>query len=171
MKRYFKNAVTTKANYNIVMQITYFLSYPLACFCNILGITPNFITLLSLVLGLMSCVFLCIGYFHLFLLLFLVSYFLDYVDGSLARMSGKINKSYVCPDHYSDQVKIIFSFLSFGIYYNELSLWICFFTCSTTFLLYTLLNHDYNCVKCNLQNNQNIQSFVIGKKNKIKAKF
>ena len=72
-----------------------------------LGFTPNMVTTLSIIFGLLSAAQILAGQFFLAMLLFVVAYYLDCVDGKLARkyhMTSQFGDYY---DHFGDIFKIV----------------------------------------------------------------
>ena len=68
------------------------------------NLTPNIITFLSLIIGLLSSYYLQKGNYISILLLF-ISYFLDYSDGYFARKHNMVSEFGDFFDHISDVVK------------------------------------------------------------------
>ena len=83
------------------------LSDALCPFFKKLGFTPNWITTLSLIFGLLAVYCLYKGYLWLFAILYFISYFFDNMDGNYARkynMTSKIGDYY---DHIKDIVVVL----------------------------------------------------------------
>lgn len=81
-------------------------------------ITPNYLTTLRLLFGLLSCLFLSVGeylYSNIGALCFVISNFLDHADGELARMSQKSSTFGHYYDLVSDALVNILLFLGLGI--------------------------------------------------------
>lgn len=72
-----------------------------------LNMTPNQITFLSLVFALIGSYFYCRNNFYLSIICFIVSYYLDCVDGHYARKYNMTTKFGDYFDHYSDILKIL----------------------------------------------------------------
>jgi len=68
-----------------------------------LGISPNYITLSSILVMVMSTYFFWLHNIPLSISFFLIAVFLDVLDGSLARASGKVTKFGMLLDHFSDR--------------------------------------------------------------------
>jgi phosphatidylglycerophosphate synthase len=82
-----------------------------------LGLTPNLITTISLILGLLSVYFTHIDYYTLGAILWVVSYYYDCADGKMARkykMTSKFGDKY---DHIADMIKTV---LLTVVLYNKL---------------------------------------------------
>ncbi len=80
-----------------------------------LGLTPNGLTTISLVLGLLGVYSLYKDYNFLGGLLFLISYYFDCADGKMARKYEMFSKYGDIYDHVSDLVKLILLFYVFYI--------------------------------------------------------
>ncbi len=109
---------------NPVLQLLYALTYPLALLAKRLGISANTLTALSLLTGLLAFFFLVFDQVVLFLVMWLFSYILDLVDGTVARMTKKINTLGVDIDHLSDMLKIPLVFIGFGVFYSSQTVWV-----------------------------------------------
>jgi archaetidylinositol phosphate synthase len=79
---------------NITAMRGRFIHYlePLAAFCVSLGLSPNQVSVLSLICGCATAVLYAMGYFFIGSLLLALSAVLDLVDGTVARMTGKETK-------------------------------------------------------------------------------
>ncbi len=110
---------------NQIVLIMFYLSYPLVILFEKLRITPNMVTFFSLVLGIVSILFLIIknSTTH-FMIFFFISQLLDYADGTLARKTNNINKSRIDVDHLTDVIKIFITLLGIGYYFNLKIIWI-----------------------------------------------
>ena len=95
-------------------QLAYWLVYPLRN----TFITPNFLTTLRLLFGILAGILLATGdyvYANIGACCFVVSHFLDHTDGELARLTGKISRKGYYYDLVSDAIVLIFLFLCIGI--------------------------------------------------------
>jgi phosphatidylglycerophosphate synthase len=72
-----------------------------------LGFTPNIVTTFSILFGLFSAQQIGAGHFELAAALLLIAYYLDCVDGKLARKYNMITKFGDYYDHAGDLLKII----------------------------------------------------------------
>jgi len=82
-------------DYSWITSIYRFFGLNIAKIISIIPISPNQVTILSLIFGLIGSVYLCFGEFWYYLigaLLHQISITLDYVDGSLARLRGQTSK-------------------------------------------------------------------------------
>lgn len=74
--------------------------------CKAMGLTPNMITAISLVLGFLSAYYFFIGHFATAGWILVASGALDMIDGGLARMTNQVSKEGAffdsCSDRYSE---------------------------------------------------------------------
>jgi phosphatidylglycerophosphate synthase len=132
-------------NRNIGNVILYFITRPILRIANIIGISPNGVTLASLLSALAAS--MTAIYFKnlvLFILLNTVSVLLDHVDGPLARLNNQVRKYEFRTDHYSDLIKIVFFTCSLTLFYNDWLVDIVSRVFIIIFLLFTIINHDHN---------------------------
>jgi phosphatidylglycerophosphate synthase len=152
------NKIFTKtANNNIIIWLLSYFSLPISIFLKSLRISPNLITLISVILVMISCYELIEGNFMSFALINFVAAILDICDGQVARMTNKINNTRLNIDHYCDILKICFIFFSFAIYFNNKNIWILIYILTFLYLIYNLLHLEINCInKKNSINNSKI---------------
>ena len=150
---------TPSANNNLIIWAISLLCFPFSKLLATVKISPNFITILSFILMIMSCFFLVESNLLLFSLSFIFSIFLDFCDGQVARISKKSNNTKFRFDHLSDVVKISIIYLTFGMLFNDLSSWIFFFISHLLFFLNTYLHSS-------TVNAENLQSKLNEKKKK-----
>ena len=72
-----------------------------------LGITPNIITTLSLICGLSAAALLYNKYYYSACVLWIVSYYLDNLDGYIARKYNQTSKIGDYYDHIADSIKFL----------------------------------------------------------------
>ena len=72
-----------------------------------LGFTPNMITTLSILLGILAAYMIKRGKFHSAAFLVLISYYFDCVDGKLARKHNMVTVFGDYYDHFGDMFKFI----------------------------------------------------------------
>ena len=72
-----------------------------------LGITPNIITTLSLICGLSAAALLYNKYYYSACILWIVSYYLDNLDGYIARKYNQTSKIGDYYDHIADSIKFL----------------------------------------------------------------
>lgn len=132
---------------NALLWIMYRFAYPFSFVLHKLGFSPNQITTLSTISAILAAIFLMLGCYKVWFLVFwTVSILLDFCDGTVARMSDNISKTAFRYDHMSDIFKIFVIMLAAGIYYNNLLIWLASMTACFFFMYYTLLNHELNNV-------------------------
>ncbi len=127
---------------NPLQRFLYSVAYPLALGARALGLSPNKLTAVSFVLGLLSFVALALQNSLFFFVLFAASHLLDYVDGTLARMTHKKSSFPISVDHFSDMFKLNLLFIGFGLYFSSTTIWLLASLAMFSFLYYTLLNHS-----------------------------
>lgn len=124
------------------LNFLYLLSIPLSIVFIKLKFKPDTITTFSNISAFVSFYFILFeNNFLLFSLLWLFALMLDICDGIVARKTKQQTPQGSFYDHFTDQIKIIFLFLSVGLYYDSLNIWILTFISSTLFLLYSLLSY------------------------------
>ena len=131
---------------NPILAIVYAIAYPLALLAKKIHLRPNIVTLFSFIFALLAFLALVFDKLLVFILLWLMAYILDFVDGTLARMTGQIDNSALDLDHISDVLKIVLIFLGFALYFNDNIFWILSFLSSSFYVLHTLLNHELGWV-------------------------
>lgn len=128
---------------NYLLVLMYRFAFPFSVLLNKINITPNQITTQSIVFSLLAFLSLVFDKgWVLFVVFWSISSLLDFCDGTVARMSGKINKTAFNYDHISDLLKINLVILGAGIHYNSYVTWIISFLASFFFMYYTVLNHE-----------------------------
>ena len=150
---------------NIVVSLIGRFSYPFSFIFSKIGVTPNQITTLSIILAIASAISLAISdNWQLFIWLWSISLLLDFCDGTLARMTSQTRKTAFRYDHTSDLFKIFVIILGVSIKYDDIVLWGA--AISTIFLL--LLHNSLNCelrkAKEMAQEKINFQSIISEKK-------
>jgi phosphatidylglycerophosphate synthase len=129
---------------NFILYVMYGIAYPLAFFLNLLKISPNNITILSIVVTLVGCLLLVTGNNTGFMYFWGIAVVLDFCDGTVARMSNTVSKSAFRYDHMSDLFKISVIFLSVSIYYSDAYIWVLCYCALFIYLFYTVISHDLN---------------------------
>lgn len=131
------------ADINIVQLLMYRSAYPVAALLNRFDLSPNQITTASLLCSLFA--FLALIFdpgWAWFCLFWGLSVLLDFCDGTVARMAGKVSKTAFRYDHMSDLVKISLVILGVGIRYNEILVWVLAFSAAFCFLYADALNRE-----------------------------
>jgi phosphatidylglycerophosphate synthase len=82
-----------------------------------LGFTPNMVTLLSIAFGCLTAYFVTLRKYSYAALLFLIAYYLDCVDGKLARKFGMQTEFGDALDHFGDLFK--FTIVTYALYANN----------------------------------------------------
>ena len=155
-----KKLFTPSANNNLVIWLVSLICFPISKLFVTFKISPNFVTILSFTLMIMSCSFLLQGNLFLFSLAFICSVFLDFCDGQVARIIKKCNNTKFRIDHFSDVIKISIIYLTFGILFDELNSWIFFFISYLLFFFNTYLHSSVvnaEKAKSNLLKNKKIK--------------
>lgn len=83
------------------------------------GVAPNFVSLFSLGLSLISAIFYAMGYFFIGGLTLLLSGFTDTLDGSIARITGRSNRFGALLDSTLDRYAEFFVFFGLLIHFRE----------------------------------------------------
>lgn len=71
------------------------------------GLTPNIVTTISLLVGILAAYCIYIDYYMIATILFITAYYLDCVDGKLARKYNMATDFGDYYDHFSDLFKVI----------------------------------------------------------------
>lgn len=129
--------------FNFLQHILYKISYPFSLVFSSLGLTPNTITCLSFFLCFFSGFFIIKNYHELFLICWYLSHFLDYCDGTLARITNNTTKILLRVDHLSDLIKLQITLISLSIYYSNIGVWICFSVFNIIFWISEILSEQY----------------------------
>ena len=95
---------------------------PLTKFLSKVGITPNVITSLSIILIFPACYFLIIHENFLFLALFIFISFLDALDGAVAEKTNMSTKFGAFYDAFADRIVESIVYLSIAIAYENLAI-------------------------------------------------
>lgn len=128
---------------NFIQVIIYRLAYVFAHLFRFLNLKPNHITLLSFLLCLLSIFYLYNKNVTLFLIFWYISHFLDYCDGTLARLTGEKTKFLLRLDHYVDLIRIFITFLFISIFYDSKIIWILCILFLSTFYLSQLISLEF----------------------------
>mgnify|MGYP001355000186 CR=1 FL=1 len=83
------------------------ISYPLNTLFYNLGMTPNMVTFLSLVVALFGAYLLYKNYYLAWAFCWMISYLLDVADGQMARRYNMVSEGGDYFDHISDNIKMI----------------------------------------------------------------
>ena len=158
-----KNIVNQSVKDNIVQFVLYSLAFVVVHIFKFFKITPNQISFTSFILCVISCYFLYINQITIFLIIWYISHFLDYCDGTLARLTGNTTKSLLRVDHFLDLIRIIITFLFISLFLNSITFWILTTVFLSTFFLNQILSLEYSA---NKEVNSNFKNIIsINKKN------
>ena len=86
------------------------------------GVTPNLLTSFSFIFGVAAAVYIYWGWFVTGVILFLVSYVFDCMDGNMARAFDMVTRFGDFYDHATDVIQII-SFIAAVVYSPMLRQW------------------------------------------------
>ncbi|MFA5879140.1 MAG: CDP-alcohol phosphatidyltransferase family protein [Candidatus Margulisiibacteriota bacterium] len=136
-----------------VLWLFYISFIPLTKVLIFFKITPNIITTVSNIFVLIACYFLFIPASPIFFSIFwLLALGFDVCDGMVARKCKLATANGSFYDHTSDQLKLIFLFLTIALKYNDIVIWtIAFLSCSL-FLFLGVLNNVANFRELKLEN-------------------
>ena len=156
---------------NIVLLFLYVIATPLSKLFVMLNITPNKITVGSIIFAILAFVSLIVddGFIY-FCVFWIISLHLDFCDGTVARMTGRINKTAFRFDHMSDIFKISLVFVGAAIHYNIFIIWVLSIAATFSFLYAMILNHDLGAYSKTEPDSDNPDSVQNAKKsNKIEG--
>lgn len=136
---------------NLLLLAMYRLAYPFARAFNALGLTPNFLTVLSCVAAVAAAAALVL---HpgawLFAVLWGTSLLLDFCDGTVARMSGRISRNAFRFDHMSDLAKVSIIIVATGWRHQETASWLLASAAMFAFLYYAVISQELKAVRLQL---------------------
>lgn len=157
MGSFFKNHfVKQNVRDNIIQLIIYRLAFLTVQVFKFSKITPNQISFLSFILCIISCYALNNNQLNLFLVLWYISHFLDYCDGTLARLIEQTTKSLLRFDHTLDLLRIAITFISLAIFYEDNLVWILTSSFLSIFYFYQILNLEYSNAKYKVTSSVNL---------------
>lgn len=149
------NSIMKKGNFDNFLQfLLYQSTTPIVSFFRFLKITPNKVTFLSVFTNIVAVYFLIQKNIPLFIVLWYVSHYLDYCDGSLARLTGNTTKILLRVDHYSDLVKIFITFIALSYFYANSFFWLV----NSIFIFLLLF---YNIFSLEVSKSLNIDNKII----------
>ena len=107
-----------------------YVESPVASIFHALGLSPNMITILGLIMSIIASYLIYQGYFLVSGIVILISGFMDMIDGSLARKYAQTSTYGAFLDSVTDRISeaaLLFGILLFyinqsGIYSNEIKL-------------------------------------------------
>ncbi|MBE6061529.1 MULTISPECIES: CDP-alcohol phosphatidyltransferase family protein [unclassified Clostridium] len=95
-----------------------------------IGFMPTHITIIAAMVGIVGAVSFSLGKFILSIILLWISGFLDAVDGSMARQSGKVSEVGTLLDIWLDRLVEISYIISFAIVCNEATFTLMILACT-----------------------------------------
>ena len=136
---------------NCLMLLLYNIATPTSMLFVKLSISPNTITSISILFSIIAFLFLILSKGFLFFMVFWsLAIYLDFCDGTVARMINKKSEYAFNYDHMSDIFKTSLVLLGVGLRYNSKIVWIFTFVSLFLFLYMTILNHDLGHYKNNI---------------------
>lgn len=132
---------------NYMQVLIYKLAYIFSHLFRFFNIKPNHITLLSFLLCLISCYYLFNENVIFFLIFWYLSHFLDYCDGTLARLTGEKTKFLLRLDHFVDLIRISITFTFIPIFYSSETIWILSMSFISTFFINQLISMEFDFKK------------------------
>ncbi|XEO78970.1 hypothetical protein WKT22_04011 [Candidatus Lokiarchaeum ossiferum] len=91
------------------------LSYPMVHLSAKLGLTPNFITFISLLCAFIAAIFFGLGHVYLGALFFFLRHYFDCIDGALARLTKNFSKFGAMFDAVGDGVGVLAVLIAIAI--------------------------------------------------------
>jgi phosphatidylglycerophosphate synthase len=133
-----------KENYNNnpILFLMYGFSYPLSFLLNYFGISPNKITTFSTIFSVLAAFALIEISYLWFCIFWFIAIFLDFCDGTVARMTDNFSNRAFDYDHMSDLFKMALLFLSTSMYHSSELIWILSLSALFLLLYFTIINHD-----------------------------
>ena len=125
----------------------YCLAYPIARLAKLVGLSPNQLTFLSLTAGALAALALWSHNLGLFTVLWLISFLVDFADGTLARMNGKESHSELDWDHLSDLLKFGLILTGLGLHFDSELVWPLVAISILFFFYYSLVNENVGNLK------------------------
>jgi phosphatidylglycerophosphate synthase len=128
---------------NMLLYAMYRFAYPFAFVFNRLGVTPDAITTLSILTAILAFASLVLNApYPWFVLLWALTILLDFCDGTVARMSGRIATRMFRFDHMSDMAKIGLVVLGTALRSSQSAVWVLSFVFVFLYLYSEILHHD-----------------------------
>jgi phosphatidylglycerophosphate synthase len=142
----YKKIFNKASEKNFIIFLLSIISYPFSRLFAQIKVSPNIITILSVITLIIGSYYLYLFKLYLFFIFFSLSIILDFVDGQVARISNQVNRSSFRFDHFTDLFKISLIILVNCLIYNKLEVWLIGFVINFLFLFYVILNHDLGYV-------------------------
>jgi len=142
-----KNAIEN----NTIMKLLYKITYPASYFFAKKNISPNTISIFSLIFAIISNIFFLLNFNTFFSFFWVLSLLLDFCDGTVARILNKKSSLNFNIDHYFDLIKIyLILFSTVYKYFYSLNIFIFSFTFLFLLFFIELMNHDLNKLNLNI---------------------
>ena len=136
-----KNAIEN----NTIMKLLYKITYPASYFFAKNNISPNTISIFSLIFAIISNIFFILNFNTFFSFFWILSLLLDFCDGTVARILNKKSSLNFNIDHYFDLIKIyLILFSTVYKYFYSLNIFIFSFTFLFLLFFIELMNNDLN---------------------------
>ena len=136
-----KNAIEN----NTIMKLLYKITYPASYFFAKKNISPNTISIFSLIFAIISNIFFILNFNTFFSFFWILSLLLDFCDGTVARILNKKSSLNFNIDHYFDLIKIyLILFSTVYKYFYSLNIFIFSFTFLFLLFFIELMNNDLN---------------------------
>ena len=137
--------------HNLLLLAMYRFAYPFARALNAIGLTPNQLTALSCAAAVAAAAALVLhpGVW-VFALLWGASLLLDFCDGTVARMSGRVSRNAFRFDHMSDLAKVSIVIVAAGWRHQDTLQWLLGCAALFSFLYYAVISQELKTVKLQL---------------------
>ncbi|MBK7901052.1 MAG: CDP-alcohol phosphatidyltransferase family protein [Betaproteobacteria bacterium] len=137
--------------HNLLLLAMYRFAYPFARALNALGLTPNQLTALSCVAAVAAAAALAL---HpgawVFVVFWGASLMLDFCDGTVARMSGRVSRNAFRFDHMSDLVKVSIVIVAAAWRQQDELVWVLASAALFAFLYYAVISQELKTVRLQL---------------------
>lgn len=133
---------------NLLLLAMYRFAYPFSVLLIGLRLSPNFITTLSLLSALLAALALALAEGTVVFAVFWgLTVLLDFCDGTVARITGRVRRTAFRYDHFSDLIKIFLVILGGGFRYDNTAVWCVCLAASFCFMFYIVINHDLGGIR------------------------
>lgn len=134
--------------HNLLLLTMYRFAYPFARIFNAAGLTPNQLTALSFIAACGAAAALVARTPPwLFMVCWGLSVLLDFCDGTVARMSGRVSRSAFRLDHMSDLAKVSLLLIVTGWRHQGSDIALLSYGALFTFLYYSIINQELKAVR------------------------
>lgn len=133
---------------NLLLLAMYRFAYPFACGFNALGLTPNQLTTLSCITAVAAAAALALhAPAWAFVLLWGGSLLLDFCDGTVARISGRVSRNAFRFDHMSDLAKVSIVIVATGWRHQDGAVWLLSCAALFAFLYYAVISQELKALR------------------------